>query len=80
MLAEITVGDPIIVAAVPVTITGLVSLVAYLFRQIRASDQALAKVAEVMAAMEARMASVEQRVHRLEGFQDGVQFGRVTSH
>lgn len=79
MIADITVGDPIIVAIVPTGIAGLISLVAYLFKQVRASDQALAQVAQTMAAVMARLEAQEQRIHRLEGFQDGVQFGRVTS-
>lgn len=62
MIAELVISDSYIVPLMITVFTGIISLIAFLFRQNARSNEALATVAQQLKDIERRTARLEDRV------------------
>jgi len=60
-------------AIIPVLLTGFFAFVTWFVRSIN-------KHAQLLASVATELGSHEDRLKRLEGWYDGVQYGRATAH
>jgi hypothetical protein len=59
---DVTISAGVFAAIIGVALTGLISLVAYLFRQIARSNTALARTAAELQAIDKRVERLEDRI------------------